>query len=152
MPERDHRSQLLEKLLTPEHSDARDHLAINQLCDRIRQTSFEIHKYFRSGHLEKIYENALTHRLTKMGIEVIQQHPLDVFDEDGALLEHLCADLFVAGTLVVEVKACRVLVDEHIAQLLGYLRASRNEHGLLINFGGPKLQIKKYILSRDRPS
>jgi GxxExxY protein len=94
----------------------------------------------------------LTHRLTKVGIEVIQQHPLDVFDEDGALLGHLSADLFVAGNLVVEVKACRVLVDEHIAQLLGYLRASRIEHGLLINFGGPKLQIKKYILSRDLQS
>lgn len=51
--------------------------------------------------------------------------------------------------IVIEVKACRVLVDEHIAQLLGYLRASRIEHGLLINFGGQKFQIKKYILSKD---
>jgi GxxExxY protein len=152
MQDRDHRSQLIEKVLRPDDTSASRQLEINQLCDVIRQTSFDIHKYFRSGHLEKIYENALTHRLTKLGIEVIQQHPLDVFDEDGALLGHLCADLFVAGNLVVEVKACRILVDEHIAQLLGYLRASRIEHGLLINFGGAKLQIKKYILSRDRPS
>ncbi|MDX6443330.1 MAG: hypothetical protein QOH71_404 [Blastocatellia bacterium] len=152
MQERDHRSPLVERLLTAKDTKVPSQLEINQLCDVIRQTSFEIHKYFRSGHLEKIYENALTHRLTKVGIEVIQQHPLNVFDEDGALLGHLCADLFVAGSLVVEVKACRSLVDEHIAQLLGYLRASRIEHGLLINFGGPKLQIKKYILSRDRPS
>ena len=149
MRENDHRSVLLENILRPEGTHVRNQLEINRLCDVIRQTSFEIHKYFRSGHLEKIYENALTHRLTKLGIEVIQQHPLDVFDEDGALLGHLCADLFVAGKLVVEVKACRGLVDEHIAQLLGYLRASRIEHGLLINFGGPKLQIKKYILSRE---
>lgn len=149
MRENDHRSVLLENILRPEDTHVRNQLEINRLCDVIRQTSFEIHKYFRSGHLEKIYENALTHRLTKLGIEVIQQHPLDVFDEDGALLGHLCADLFVAGKLVVEVKACRGLVDEHIAQLLGYLRASRIEHGLLINFGGPKLQIKKYILSRE---
>ena len=62
---------------------------------------------------------------------------------------HLSADLFVENTLVVEVKACRVLVDEHVAQLLGYLRASRIENGLLINFGGPKLQIKKYILNKN---
>jgi len=149
MQESDHKSPLLEKVLQPGDPNVRNQLEINRLCDMIRQTSFEIHKYFRSGHLEKIYENALTHRLTKVGIEVIQQHPLNVFDEDGALLGHLCADLFVAGKLVVEVKACRSLVDEHIAQLLGYLRASRLEHGLLINFGGPKLQIKKYILSRD---
>ena len=152
MQESDHRSPLLEKLLRPGDTNVSDQIEINRLCDIIRQTSFEIHKYFRSGHLEKIYENALTHRLTKLGIEVIQQHPLNVFDEDGALLGHLCADLFVAGKLVVEVKACRSLVDEHIAQLLGYLRASRIEHGLLVNFGGPKLQIKKYILSRDTQS
>ena len=69
--------------------------------------------------------------------------------EDGTLLGHFCADLFVAGRLVVEIKACRGLVDDHVAQLLGYLRASRIEHGLLINFGGPNLQIKKYILNKD---
>ena len=149
MEENDRSGSLLEKALRPRDTDVQTQLEINRLCDLIRQTSFEIHKYFRSGHLEKIYENALTHRLTKLGIEVIQQHPLNVFDEDGALLGHLCADLFVAGRLVVEVKACRSLVDEHIAQLLGYLRAARIEHGLLINFGGPKLQIKKYILSRE---
>ena len=149
MQESDNRSPLINKVLRPGDTNVREQVEINRLCDVIRQTSFDLHKYFRSGHLEKIYENALTHRLTKVGIEVIQQHPLNVFDEDGALLGHLCADLFVAGKLVVEVKACRSLVDEHIAQLLGYLRASRIEHGLLINFGGPKLQIKKYILSSD---
>ena len=142
-------SQLIERILRPESPDVRDHSDINKLCDIIRQTSFDIPKFLGSGHLEKIYENALTHRLIKLGIQVIQQHPLDVFDEDETLLGHFCADLFVANKLVVEVKACRGLVDEHIAQLLGYLRASRIEHGLLINFGSQKLQIKKYILSRD---
>jgi len=142
-------SQLLERILRPDSPDVRVHADINKLCDIIRQTSFDIHKFLRGGHLEKIYENALAHRLTKFGIQVIQQYPLDVFDEDGTLLVHFCADLFVANKLVVEVKACRSLVDEHIAQLLGYLRASRIEHGLLINFGGQKFQIKKYILSND---
>ena len=132
-------SQLLERIFRPESPDARDHADINKLCDIIRQTSFDIHKFLRSGHLEKIYENALTHCLTKLGIQVIQQHPLDVFDEDGSLLGHFCADLFVANKLVVEVKACRSLVDEHIAQLLGYFRPSRIERGLLINFGGREI-------------
>jgi len=134
---------LIEKLLrTDDQSED-----INKLCDIVRETSFQIHKFLRSGHLEKIYESALTHRLTKMGIPVIQQHELGVFDEDGTSLGRLCVDLFVANRLIVEVKACRAVVDEHIAQLLGYLRASRIEHGLLINFGGQRLQIKKYILN-----
>ena len=147
MQESNHRSPLIEKLLRPDN--VQDSGNINELCDIIRETSFDIHRFLRSGHLEKIYEKALAHRLTKIGIQVIQQHPLDVFDEDGTPLGHFCADLFVANRLIVEIKACRCLVDEHIAQLLGYLRASRIEHGLLINFGGPKLQIKKYILNRE---
>ena len=148
MPDSNHPSSLIEQMLRPEDPNAYEPRDINRLCDLIRETSFEIHKFFRSGHLEKIYENALAHRLTKLGIQVTQQHPLDVSDEDGTLLGHFCADLFVGNKLVVEVKACRGLVDEHIAQLLGYLRASRIEHGLLINFGAQKLQIKKYILSK----
>ena len=134
MQESNQRSPLLEKILRPGDSNARNPADINKLCDVIRQTSFEIHKFFRSGHLEKIYENALAHRLTKLGIQVTQQHPLDVSDEDGTLLGHFCADLFVENKLVAEVKACRGLVDDHIAQLLGYLRASRIEHGLSDQF------------------
>jgi GxxExxY protein len=121
--------------------------SIFSLCDVIRETSFEIHKYLRSGHLEKIYENALAHRLRKQGFHVKQQDPLKVFDEDGTVLGLLKADLFVDKRLICEIKGCSTLVDEHVAQLLGYLRASRIEHGLLINFGGPRLQIKKYILT-----
>jgi len=44
-------------------------------------------------------------------------------------------------------KAVRAIADEHVAQLLGYLRCSRMEHGLLVNFGAPRFYIKKYILS-----
>ncbi len=122
---------------------------ILRLCDTVRETSFAIHKFLRSGHLEKIYENALAHRLRKAGVTIQQQFPLDVCDEDGTPLGHLVADLFIEECLIVEIKACRTLADEHIAQLLGYLRASGVEHGLLINFGGQKLQIKKYAMSAN---
>ena len=54
------------------------------------------------------------------------------------------ADLVVDRILLIELKACRSLVDEHVAQVLGYLYATAFEHALLINFGAPKLQIKKY--------
>jgi GxxExxY protein len=120
---------------------------INKLCDVIREMSFAIHRYLRSGHLEKIYENALAPRLRKMGLRVEQQYPLAVYDEDGTLLGDFYADLFVENKLIVELKACKAITDEHLAQLLGYLRASRIEYGLLVNFGAPKLFIKKYILS-----
>jgi len=49
---------------------------IRALCDVVRETAFAIHRYHRHGHLEKVYENALAHRLRKLGLDVTQQHPL----------------------------------------------------------------------------
>jgi hypothetical protein len=120
---------------------------INELCDLVRETSFAIHQFHRHGHLEKIYENALAHGLGKAGLNVRQQHPIQVFDEDGTTLGDFYADLVVEGKLIVELKAVKSIADEHVAQLLGYLRSSRMEHGLLINFGAPVLFVKKFLMS-----
>ena len=124
---------------------------INRLCDIVRETSFAIHRYHCHGHAEKIYENALAHRLRKQGVQVAQQHPLRVFDEDGTLLGEFFADLFVENRLIVELKAVRAVVDEHVAQLLGYLRSGRIETGLLVNFGAPVPYIKKYLMTAEAP-
>lgn len=120
---------------------------INELCDVVQETSFTIHRYHRHGHLESIYEKALMHRLEKAGLLVERQHPLNVFDEDGTPLGEFFVDLFVENQLIVELKAVRTVTDDHVAQILGYLRSSRIEMGLLINFGSPVLQIKKYLLT-----
>lgn len=100
---------------------------INHLCDIVRETSFAIHRYHRHGHLEKVYENALAHRLRKQGIQVEQQHPLPVYDKDGTLLGDFFADLLVEQTLIVKLKAVKALADEHVAQILGYLRSSQSK-------------------------
>ena len=120
---------------------------LNQLCDVVRQTSYNIHLYHGHGHMEKVYENALAHRLRKIGLTVEQQFPLNVFDEDGTRIGEYHTDLLVDGRLIVELKAVREILDEHVAQTLGYLKSSRLENGLLINFGSHKFQIKKYILN-----
>lgn len=125
---------------------------IFQVCDQVRETSFALHKFLRHGHKEKIYENGLFNRLRRQGMDVEQQPTLSVFDEDGTLLGTLDIDLLVVGELVIELKAVKALLNEHVAQLLGYLRASRKEHGLLINFGAPVLEIKKYALSQHLDS
>ncbi len=122
--------------------------SIFELCGAVRETAYAIHLYHGHGHLEKVYENALAHRLRKSGMEVKQQHPIRVLDEDGAPLGDYNADLLIEDLLVVELKAAKAIADEHIAQLLGYLKATRLEHGLLINFGSYKFQIKKYIRSQ----
>ena len=125
---------------------------INDLCDIVRQTAYDIHVYHANGHLEKVYENALAHRLTKLDLDVKQQHPLKVHDEDGTVIGDYVADLFVDNRLIVELKAAKTLADEHVAQILVYLKASRIEHGLLINFGSYRFEIRKFVLSQGKAS
>ncbi len=118
-----------------------------QLTDIVRETGFAIHSYHGSGHLEKVYENASVHRLRKQGLKIEQQKPLPVHDEDGTLLGDYFADVIVDDCLLLELKAARDIAREHIAQLLGYLRSSRIEHGALLNFGAPRFQIRKLGMS-----
>jgi len=119
---------------------------IKSMCDTIREQAFALHKWLRNGHLESVYEKGMLNRLAKTGLEALPQHPLTIRDEDGTVLGEFYADLLVNDDLVIELKACKCLVDEHVAQLLGYLRASGKRHGLLINFGAPRLEIRKYVL------
>ena len=111
---------------------------IMRWCDVVRETGFAIHRYHKHGHLEKVYENALAHRLRKLGMDVKQQHPLKVYDEDGTLIGDDNADLFVDNHLIIQLKAAKALADEQVAQILGHLRSSRVDYGLLINLGAPK--------------
>lgn len=116
---------------------------IKTLCDQVRQTAYDIHVYQGHGHLEKVYENALAHRLTKAGLRVKQQHPINVFDEDGTLIGEYVADLLIEDSLIIELKTAKTLAPEHEAQIIGYLKSSHLENGLLINFGSYKFEIRK---------
>jgi len=119
---------------------------IQELCNLIRQTSYDIHLYHGHGHLEKVYENALKNRLLKLGIKVQSQYPLHVYDEDGTMIGEYQADLFVEEKIIIELKAAKTISNEYVAQILGYLKSAKIEHGLLINFGSYKFEIKKYAM------
>jgi GxxExxY protein len=114
------------------------------MVDQVREIAYAIHVYLGHGHLEKVYENALVHRLRKAGYQVRQQAPITVYDEDGTMIGEYYADLLVEDRLIIELKTAKDIAPEHEAQILGYLKATRIEHGLLINFGAYKFQIRKY--------
>lgn len=125
-------------------------MEIKSLCDQVRQTAYAIHAYHGHGLLEKPYENALAHRLRKAGFAVEQQFPITIFDEDGTVIGEYVCDLLVNGRLIVELKAVKALAPEHEAQILGYLKSARIEHGLLINFGSYRFQIRKFAWDPSR--
>lgn len=124
--------------------------SVKELCDRVRQTAYNIHVHHGHGHLEKVYENALAHRLRKAGLKVQQQAPIKVFDEDGTSIGEYFADLLVDEELIIELKTAKALAPEHQAQIIGYLKSAQLEHGLLINFGSYKFEIRKFALSESQ--
>ena len=85
---------------------------IKGLSDRIRQTAYDIHVYHGQGHLEKVYENAMGHRLRKEGLRAVQQAPVHVYDEDDTLLGEYFADLMVEDEIIIEIKAYKAIAPE----------------------------------------
>ena len=118
----------------------------NKICDKIRQIAYDLHVYLGVGYLEKVYENGLVHRLTKVGMSVQTQVPIQVADEDGFVIGDYVADMVVDG-IIIELKSVSTLLPIHLAQLLNYMKAMKLEHGLLINFGSEKFQCKKVAKS-----
>ena len=103
--------------------------------------AFKVHNALGSGFLEKVYENALTFELKKLGIDARQQVKLHVWYE-GERVGLYFPDLWIEGQLIVELKAVVSLVQQHELKLVHYLRATGIDHGLLINFGDT-VQIKR---------
>jgi hypothetical protein len=96
------------------------------------------------GFLERLYEVALAHELRKAGCAIAQQQPFSVF-YDGIVVGEYRADLVVDDSVIVEVKAAKAIDEVHEAQLLNYLKATRMRIGLILNFGTPRLGIRRMI-------
>jgi GxxExxY protein len=99
-----------------------------------------------SGFLEKVYENALAHEIRKHGLAVVQQHPISVYYDDVVVGEYV-ADLWVERQVIVELKAIKALDDIHMAQCMNYLRATGMKVCLLLNFGKPRVEVKRIVHS-----
>lgn len=108
-------------------------------------SAFRVSNGLGIGFLEKVYENALVHELRKEGLAVSQQQPIAVV-YDGVRVGDYFADLVVNDLVVVEVKVARGLDPAYEAQLLNYLRATGMRVGLILNFGTPRLGVKRMIL------
>jgi GxxExxY protein len=117
---------------------------LNPLTEKIIGGAFKVSSTLGVGFLEKVYENALAHELRKAGLKVEQQKPITVY-YDGVEVGHYDADLLVEGVVIVELKVAKALDDIHMAQCLNYLRATRLSLCLLLNFGTPKLTVKRIV-------
>ncbi len=114
----------------------------NALSHQVIGCAFTVLNTPGAGFLEKVYENALAHELRKAGLAIEQQKGVTVM-YDGIEVGAYVIDLIVEQTLLVELKAAKALDQAHHAQCINYLKASGLRLGLLLNFGTPRLEIKR---------
>ena len=121
-----------------------DEERLNDISGRVIGAAMTVSNTLGAGFLEKGYENALVHELRRSGLRVEQQRPLAV-TYDGVIVGEYAADVIVEGSVILELKAVRVVDQVHVAQCLNYLKATGMRLCLLLNFGSPRLQVKRII-------
>lgn len=112
--------------------------------------AMEVHRQLGPGFLEAVYQEALAIELAARGIPFAAQIELPVFYKGQRLACFYRADFICFESILVEVKALKALTSVDEAQLLNYLKATRHERGLLLNFGASSLEVKRLIFSNSR--
>lgn len=114
-----------------------------EITSKIIKAYYLVYNQLGYGFLEKVYENALMIELQKMNLQCCKQHPIDVY-YDEQLIGKYYANIIVNDFIIIELKAQKCLCPEHEAQLINYLKATKIEVGLLLNFG-LKAEFKRKI-------
>ena len=122
-----------------------------ETTEKILNASFEVHKALGSGFLESVYEEALAVEFDLQKISFERQKKLDVYYKNR-VVKSFYADYLVEGCVLLELKAIRTYTENEIAQVLNYLKVSKIEVGLLLNFGASSLQWKRLINSKKEKS
>lgn len=116
----------------------------DKITESIILSAYKVGNKLGCGFLEKVYENALSIELIKLNLEVSQQAPI-IVKYDGVNIGDYYADIMVNQSVLLELKAVKQLSEIHVAQCLNYLKATSFKVCLLINFGNPKVEIKRVV-------
>jgi GxxExxY protein len=122
--------------------DEGDARLLAPLTERIIGCAFRVANALGHGFVEKVYENALAHEMRKCGLGAVQQRGIIVLYDD-VIVGEFTADLLVEDQVIVELKVVGALSDVHLPQCRNYLRATGKPLCLLINFGRPKVEIRR---------
>ena len=118
-------------------------LLYEEITNKILAACFDVSKELGAGFLESIYQNALMIALQEKELTIEREHPLAVSFR-GQIVGQFYADILVEDKIILELKAVSALTDIHKAQLINYLKATGIEVGLLLNFGNPKLEYRRF--------
>ncbi len=112
----------------------------------------EVHRELGPGFLEAVYQEALALEFTDRGIPYQRERDLEIFFKGQRLSCTYRADFVCYESIIVELKALQLLTGWEEAQILHYLKVTRLERGMLLNFGRPSLEFKRFVSSNLRKS
>ena len=115
---------------------------LEELIKKVIQRVYNVRLQLSAGFLETVYQKALLIELKKNNILAEAEIPIEVYYDDSVVGEYR-ADIIVEKRIIIEIKAIQHLMSAHEAQLVNYLTATKIDCGLLINFGGERLEIKR---------
>lgn len=117
-------------------------MEIESLIKTVIQCAYNLRIHLAAGFLENVYQKALMIELKEKGIHADTETPINVYYKNEIVGEFR-ADIIVEGEIIIELKAVQHLLPIHETQLVNYLTATHTDHGLLINFGGERIEIKR---------
>ena len=117
-----------------------------EITKKIIGCAFEVINELGAGFLESVYEKAMLIALADTGLNTQSQQQIKVLFRNK-IVGDFYADLLVEDKVLVELKTVKSLTPQHEAQVINYLNATRIQVGLLLNFGNPKLEFKRYTRS-----
>ena len=121
-----------------------DERRLNEITEKVIGCAYAVSNELGCGFLEKVYANSMFVELTRAGIQATAEARIEIRYRNVVVGEYY-ADLLVADSVIVEIKAVKSLDDVHTAQCLNYLRATGIRVCLLINFGSPKVEIRRIV-------
>lgn len=118
---------------------------------RVIGCGYEVSNELGAGFFKAVYENALCLEFERQGLSFERQKHLEVRYK-GRVVGHYVADFILEKRLLLELKALSALTNEHDAQVMNYLRATGLKVGLLLNFGTPRLGVRRLVWQHDDAS
>jgi len=120
----------------------------SNITSEVINAFYDVYNELGYGFLEKVYKNALFNELTFRGIQCRKEYPISVYYK-GICVGDYFADIMIEDKVILELKAVKTILPEHLTQLNNYLRATNAEVGLLLNFG-LEPQKKRVVFTNDR--
>lgn len=125
-------------------------LLYEDLTFKIRKAAFSLYNSLGFGHKEQVYQKAFAKELNELKIKFVEEPTLQVKYRDQNVGTYK-PDFVVEDKIIIEIKAVDFLPRTSEVQLLYYLKSTEYQLGLLINFGSPRLYIKRLIWTSNHP-